>query len=125
MRERFGFPPSTQQKMAPETFQALSVGDLFNGLRLTFVFDTCSSRVPYESIDSGVTLECFGCHQASADPSSWHLHLGDGSEGTDLDPDGLMIILSISEAIEVTNIRDMLGASGKLAAAAELLPEHF
>jgi len=90
-----------------------SLGDLIGGMEVTFQHETCSSLIPYERVDAGVSLEVFGLQSSAGSPGTWFVHLGDGLEGTEANPDGIFIALTVDEFFEVTNAEQLLKLSGR------------
>jgi len=97
---------------------AMELGSMFVGLDVTFLHDTCSSRVPYTEILAGSTLTIIGMIQSSSDQYMWNVELGIPEQD---DPEDLPVILTVAELFEATDLGFVLSASGGI----ELAKVHF
>lgn len=110
---------------AETSIQPTSLGDILLGKKVTFRWDTCSNLAPYTHIEAGCTLVIYGVHQSAGNPGVHWIHLDDPDDLDPYDELAPSICLGIPELLEVTNLYDMIEASDQLAAAGDLLPEHF
>jgi len=98
--------------------KAMELGTLFTGLEVTFLHDTCSSRVPHTDILAGSSLEIVGMIQSCSDPYFWLVELAIPEQD---EPDQLPILLTIAELFEATDLGFVIHASGGV----ELAHLHF
>lgn len=98
--------------------QAMQIGNLFVGLDVTFLHDTCSSLVPHTEITAGCTLTIIGMIQSSSDPYAWWVQLAIPLQD---DPEDPPITFSLAELFEVTDLGFVLSATGGV----ELAHDHF
>ena len=113
--ESRGLEPTEPMKAAME------LGSVFTGLEVTFLHDTCSSRIPHTDILAGSTLEIVGMIQTAGDKNMWLVHLA-LPETDDLDE--LPIVLTVAEVFEATDLHFVLSTVGGLDLAKVYFPRY-
>lgn len=84
--------------------RANRIADIMVGLQITLQDDMHCRVDPWQRIPAGTTLECFGVQAAASKSDHYWIHLGDGTEGTDLNPGGEFVVFSFSELLEHSDL---------------------